>query len=89
MAFSGAADDNHCEKCGQIVGYYNETYVRVHVPNELNQWFCKKCADLERKGEQLLREFNNEVPWDVVADWFIDKGRQPDADWIRKYRSGK
>jgi len=78
-----------CKSCQcpiEIVLDSNEMARKYVVANGFH--YCWNCADWDRRGERVLRDFTNDVPWEVVADWCEENGQQPDADWIRKYRCG-
>ncbi len=62
------------------------------------KYWCHKCAgfDDERGGFEAGREDwilqsvpCPDAPWPVIADWCEDHHRQPDAEWIRKFRCGQ
>ena len=105
MACSGIVDTDcsyspplnriFCNCCGMEIGRLiggHVDYALIDIYGEEKGEVyrrCLGCADLERKGEDLLKEFTNNPPWEVIADWMEDNNRQSDADWIRKYRSGK
>ena len=101
---SGAIGSGHparhiCSKCSKDIlsvpvansGQLPSDYIIVNSdqPYHPLKYLCGACADLERKGEALVLEFAGDAPWTVIADWYEDQGRQPDADWIRKYRSNQ
>lgn len=80
-----------CSECHQPITW-NETFLSIRGGSVFD--LCSRCADINKDGtpkdtgEGILMDFMNNPPWEVIADWCEENNRQPDAEWVRKYRMG-